>query len=141
MKKMLIILTFSVHFSVQRSENIQDAKEKILGLTDVYLSVTPSADVAFVVESIVERVEYSKPYQIVMPTVYLASAFRSGGCNYGFEEPGEYQLDENRVEDEGCEVWINGVKQDTKPTSITLEAGKEYNIEYVIVKSDKDFAK
>lgn len=116
-------------------------KEKILGLTEVYISVTPSADVAFVVETIVEREEYSKPYQIVMPTVYLAGAFTSGGCNYGFEEPGEYQLDETHVENEKYELWINGVKQDTKPTSITLEAGKTYKIEYVNVKSDKDFAK
>ena len=40
MKKIFIILTFSVHFSVQRSENIQDAKERIVGFEPTTFCLT-----------------------------------------------------------------------------------------------------
>ena len=119
------------------AENV--TKEKILGLTTIYLDVTPNANVALVVESHYDRPEYSKPYQIVMSTVYMAGAFTSRGGNYQFEDPKEYQLDEYRVEEQQYEIWINGVKQESKPSSITLEAGKTYVIEYVEVLSEKYF--
>ena len=56
-------------------------------------------------------------------------------------EAGEFELNETYVEDESSEIWINGVKQESKTATITVEGGKIYNIEYVKVLSDKDFTK
>ena len=117
-------------------------KEDILALENAYLSVTPKADYALVTYSYIERNEYSKPYKIVLPTLYfLSSSSEKWTDPASLFEAGLLGLDESYVADETCEIWINGVKQETKTETITIEGGKTYNIEYVTVLTDKDFAK
>lgn len=117
-------------------------KEDILALEKVYLSVTPKADYALVMSDYTERNDYSKAYNIVIPTLYfLSSSSETWNDPASLLEPGEFGLDEKYVEDENCEIWINGVKLEAKTATITIEAGKTYNIEYVTVLSDKDFVK
>ena len=116
--------------------------EEIWALEKVYLSVTPKADYALVISNYTERNDYSTPYNIVIPSLYFlshSSVMKNEPAD--LIEVGEFELNETYVEDESSEIWINGVKQESKTATITVEGGKIYNIEYVKVLSDKDFTK
>ena len=85
-----------------------------------------------------QRDEFSKPYKIVIPTLdILASSSVAWNEPISIVEPSQYNLDSDYVADESFEIWIDGVKQEQKPESITLEANKTYVIEYVEVLSEK----
>lgn len=112
--------------------------EDILALENAYLSVTPKDGFAGVVIKNSQRDEYSKPYKIVIPTLdILASSSVAWNEPISIVEPSQYNLDSDYVADESFEIWIDGVKQEQKPESITLEANKTYVIEYVEVLSEK----
>lgn len=109
----------------------------IFSLEKVYLSVTPDADHAIVFVTETTRENYSKPYQIVIPTLSMfmggySSKYHANSC----EEAGEYTLDVDAVSNSDCEIIINGTKMETKTETITLEGGKTYTIEYVTIISD-----
>ena len=115
-------------------------KEMILGLTEVYIELTPKPAYAFVIESYSTRNDFSKPYNIVISTLYLVDF----DLNLNYERvdqnlfsPETYTLDEDFVVNSNCEIWINGVKQEPNQTTVTLEAGKTYKIEYIEILSEK----
>ena len=116
-------------------------KELILSLTEIYAELTPKSDYALVIESHSYREDYSKPYKIVIPTLYLLG-ISSDYSEYSYQnifDPGYYGLDEEYISNDSCEILINGVKYDSTEETITIEAGKTYKIEYIKIASDKDF--
>ena len=114
-------------------------KADILALNEVYLDVTPT-DCALVITKFSERNEYSKPYKIIMPLFSMlgssgtTSAIQPARC----ESAGEFHLNNKHVTNEYAEIWINGVKLDPKTDTITIENGKIYVIEYVIIISENN---
>lgn len=114
-------------------------KEDVLALDKVYVEATP-VDCALVIVKYSTRYEYSKPYKIVVPFV---STVGFGASHQRMQPPscydaGEYTLDISSFNDEYCEIWINGAKQEPKERVITLENNTLYIIEYVTVISENN---
>ena len=110
----------------------------ILALEEAYLSVTPKDGFAGVVVKNSQRDEFSKPYKMVIPILDILGSSSIGWSEpITIQTPGQYNLDSYYVTEDSFEIWIDGVKQDKKPESITLEANKTYVIEYVEVLSEK----
>ena len=119
------------------ADNITE--DDLLTLDKVYLEVTP-VDCALVCPKFVTRNEYSKPFKIVAPFVNMLGLSSDNRWTppVTCQDAGEYKLDANSVADEYCEIWVNGVKQDPKQSSITIENGKIYIIDYVTVVSENN---
>lgn len=114
-------------------------EDDILSLDKVYLDVTP-VDCALVCPKFIEKNEYSKPFRIVAPFLSMLGLSTENRWTppVTCQNAGEYMLDAKSVADEYCEIWVNGVKQDPKQSSITIENGKTYIIEYVTVVSENN---
>ena len=114
-------------------------KDDIMTLENVYLNVTPN-DCALVIAKHSEKDAYSKPYKIVAPFLSMLGFNSSEAWTQPIScpEAGEYELDAKSVSSENCEIWVNGVKQDPKKSSITVENGKIYIVEYVTIASENN---
>ena len=115
-------------------------KADFLALENVYLSVTPHTGYALVKESDAQRVEYSKNFQIGAAILELVGIGNRHAVSYGGfacrEVATELALKQNAVQNAQYDIWINGVKQTTKPATLTLVSGLTYFIEYVKVVTD-----
>lgn len=107
----------------------------ILALEKVYLKVTPNTGYVMVKTFNEERYDLSKPYQIVLPLIGGYSSEESVAPPQACEV-GEYDLWEDAVSGDDYEIWVNGVKMETKTATITLESGTVYEIKYIKVITD-----
>ena len=64
---------------------------------------------------------FNAEHKVLMPKAY---------------EAGEYELKAMAVSGDDYEIWVNGVKMETKTATITLESGNIYDIKYVKVITD-----
>lgn len=112
--------------------------EEFLALECVYAKLTPDNDHAIVFEKSYCREEYSKSYKIVAYFLDFAPSSSSGIGNVPPQvvEAGTFALDQTMIEGDKYEILINGEKIETSTESITLEGGKTYVIEYVMVLTD-----
>ena len=109
----------------------------ILSLKEIYISITPDADIALIISASSERENYSRPYQLVASTLsYMMGSNDLSQVNWISIAAGEHQFDSTAVNSPEYEIWVNGEKLAEKPASIAIEAGKCYNIEYVELISD-----
>ena len=95
----------------------------------------PKTGYAIVKECNEERYDLSKPYQIVLPIMGGFNAEHSVSMPKACEA-GEYELNAMAVSGDDYEIWVNGVKMETKTATITLESGNIYEIKYVKVITD-----
>ena len=112
-------------------------EQNIFSMEKVYLSATPDATHALIYTTRTSRENYSKPFQITIPTISIFGRSSSEKSEMSScREAGEYTLDAAIVNDPSYEIIVNGVKMETKTATITLEGGKCYNIEYIKLISD-----
>ena len=112
-------------------------EQDVFSMEKVYLSATPDATHALIYTTRTSRENYSKPFQITIPTISIFGRSSSEKSEMSScREAGEYTLDAAIVNDPSYEIIVNGVKMETKTATITLEGGKCYNIEYIKLISD-----
>lgn len=131
--------TVKLYKDVEKIEEISRdtvTKAELLALKKIYIDVTPDANSVLIVQRRSTREEFSRPYQITIPILYFISSQLSYFAFPYCTDTLEYTFSEQDVNDEYREIWINGERQDTKPSNITLEGGNIYVFETIIVRKD-----
>ena len=133
--------TVKLYKDVEKIEEISRdtvTKAELLALKNIYFDVTPDANSVLIVQRRSTREEFSRPYQITIPILYFISSQLSYFAFPYCTDTLEYTFSEQDVNDEYREIWINGELQDPKPTTLTLEGGKIYVFETIIVRKDNN---
>ena len=133
--------TVKLYKDVEKIEEISRdtvTKAELLALENIYFDVTPDANSVLIVQRRSTREEFSRPYQITIPILYFISSQLSYFAFPYCTDTLEYTFSEQDVNDKYREIWINGELQDPKPTTLTLECGKIYVFETIIVRKDNN---
>ena len=133
--------TVKLYKDVEKIEEISRdtvTKSELLALKKIYIDVTPDSNSVIIIQRRSTREEFSRPYQITIPILYFISSQLSYFAFPYCTDTLEYTFSEQDVNDEYREIWINGERQDPKPTTLTLEGGKIYVFETIIVRKDNN---